>query len=260
MAAGVAGGIEIADAVEADPQNARSERGKRAARKQSESDRPCVLAQDRGKHRARPRSERNANCNFLGALRHREGHESNEPDASEADSDDADCAHCGRDHFEARDIFAIEQLDLPNFRHGFRIEAFADGLDCGSQGAGFACGSHDDDHAGHVVRLSGPVLFCSIVIVEGIDVGVAGDAHDGVFGGSVADLLPERILAGPLLAGKGLADDDGMLLAGEEGASCFEGILMVAKKPGSTQLGYTATTRPLISVGRWTRCGREVGA
>ncbi len=89
----------------------------------------------------------------------------------------------------------------------FGSRLFADGLDGGSQGAGLACGPHDDDHAGHVVRLSGPVLFCRIVVAERIDVRIADNADNHVFRVSVAEFLAERILAGPLLAGQGLADD-----------------------------------------------------
>ena len=76
---------------------------------------------------------------------------------------------------------------------------------------------------------------------------IAGNA-DNVSLASIADLLAERILAGPLLAREGLADDDGVLLAGMKVRPVLSGIPMVAKKPGSTQLGYSTTMRPLISV------------
>ena len=97
-------------------------------------------------------------------------------------------------------------------------------LAMGGKAVGRTRGSRENDHAGHVVGLRGPILLGGVVVAEGVDVGIADDAHDKGFGGIVvADALPDGILIGPLLACERLADDDGVLLPRVEGAAEQDG-------------------------------------
>ena len=165
---------------------------------------------------------------------------------------DANCADCGRDHFEARDVFAIEQLDSPNLRDSFRILEWPLLIvsTAGVSEPGSPEARRMMDHAWHVVALKPARSFSCIVIVEGIDMGIAPERRLMCFCVSAADLLAERILTGPLpLAGEGFADDDGASSSPPRCATVLRGIPMVAKKPSINPVSDRARQLggPLIS-------------